>query len=514
MVGMVGKRHFLLDHRATYAEIVKAKGLWLLRVWIASCCCATSAKYAQILISHLLNCFVMKVLQIFSKIIDNGLEIRFHRHLYPITYPRFVWEATPKGTQIALKDNLALATTIHLPLVFNSLGVVYHSGRPLLEPYFVQNFLKDIPSCTEVDGTSTDEMVRRFFNIDYQFLEPAIVYPSQEQVDSPQCALVGMSFGKDSLLTYAVANEIGLNPKMIYVVEQSMTFEKKHKLELAKRFKKEFGKEFNILKHETGKLRDYQYMGVPVTEFGWGLQTTEYALEFIPFAYAQNAKYLLFGNENTTAATYMDAEGRWIVHPCYDQSHGWTVHIDQITQSFSGRSVHTASLIEPLMDMIVQYILVHRYPELAKYQMSCFTETEAGRDYRWCHNCSICAKIYLMCVASGIDPKAVGLRRNMLERENKRFFTLFGGKSIMLTYARSRLGLDEQLFAFYLAARKNAHGSLIQEFKTSHLYQEAKNREEELCRTFCSLHDSISVPEELKKKVISICKEELASFNI
>ena len=96
---------------------------------------------------------------------------------YPIKYPSTVWQATPKTTQKALKDNLALATTMHLPLVLNSPDIIYHSGCPLLEPYFIQNFLKDIPSCTEVDGASTDEAVRKFFNINYQFLEPKITYP-------------------------------------------------------------------------------------------------------------------------------------------------------------------------------------------------------------------------------------------------------------------------------------------------------------------------------------------------
>jgi 7-cyano-7-deazaguanine synthase in queuosine biosynthesis len=331
-------------------------------------------------------------------------------------------------------------------------------------------------------------------------------------VNSPSGALVGTSFGKDSLLTYAVADEIGLEPEMVYVVEQSMTYEQKHKTELARQFKNEFGKQLNILKHETGKLRDYPYLGVPFTEMGWGLQTTEYALELIPFAYALKAKYLLFGNEQTAASTYMDSKGRWTVHPCYDQSHHWTVHIDQITRMFSGRSVKTGSIIEPLMDMMIQYILAHRYPEIAKYQMSCFTETEAGRDYHWCHNCSICAKMYLMCIGSGIDPAKIGLRVNMLERKYKQFFTLFGGKSITMTYAHTKVGRDEQLFAFYLAAKRGAKAGLIEEFKASPLLQEAKDREEELHKTFCTLHTSISVPQELRNKINSIYKEELDDF--
>jgi hypothetical protein len=455
----------------------------------------------------------MNPLQIYSKVTDTGVEISFQDIPYPIKYPTNVWKATPKDTQKALKDNLALATTMHLPLIFNSSKIIYHSGLPLLEPYFIQNFLKDIPSCTEVDGTCTDETVRKFFNTEYQFLDSNIVYPSNQTVDSPSRALVGTSFGKDSLLTYAVAEEIGLEPEMVYVIEQSMTYEQKHKTELAKRFKNEFGKELNILKHETGKFRDYPHLGVPFTELGWGLQTTEYALELIPFAYALKSKYLLFGNEQTAASSYMDSDGRWTIHPCYDQSHRWTVHIDQITQTFSGRSVNTGSLIEPLMDMMIQYILAHRYPEIAKYQMSCFTETEAGQNYHWCHECSICAKMYLMCVGSGIDPQKIGLQKNMLKPDCKRFFTLFGGKSITMTYAHTKVSRDEQLFAFYLASKRESKGSLVEEFKASPLYQEAKEREDALYKTFCTLHSSISVPKELRTAINSIYKEELASFN-
>jgi hypothetical protein len=453
-------------------------------------------------------------MEIYSEFTDTGIAVKFRDITYPIIYPNSVWNGTPTQTKLALKDNLALATTMHLPLVFEEDTVVYHSGRPLLEPYFVQNFLKDIPSCTVVDGTSTDDVVRRFFNIDYQFRDSVIITPAPEPVASPFRAIVGVSFGKDSLLTYAVADEIGLEPEMVYVVEASMTYEEKHKTALAKKFKKEFGKEMRILQHETGKLRDYPYLGLPITELGWGLQTTEYALEFIPFAYADQGKYLLFGNEQTAASSYMDAEGRWVIHPCYDQSHRWTIHIDQISQLFSAGSVRTGSLIEPLMDMMIQRTLAHRYPQIAKYQMSCFTETEAGRDYRWCHNCSICAKMYLMCVASGVDPKTIGLRVNMLDRQYKRFFTLFGGKAITLTYAHTKVGRDEQLFAFYLAALKGVNGELVEEFKASNLFEEAKEREEELINTFVSIYESISVPNELKAQVLSIYKEEIATFEI
>ena len=104
------------------------------------------------------NSLIMKPIHIHSRVTDNGVDIRFREASYPIVYPTSVWEATPKETQTALKDNLALVTTMHLPLVLDASSIVYNSECPLLEPYFVQNFLKDIPSCSEVDGTCTDEM--------------------------------------------------------------------------------------------------------------------------------------------------------------------------------------------------------------------------------------------------------------------------------------------------------------------------------------------------------------------
>ncbi|MFX1482212.1 MAG: hypothetical protein ACFFCP_03380 [Promethearchaeota archaeon] len=452
------------------------------------------------------------MLEIRSESIEHGFAVKFRDTSLPVTYPHDYWKKTPEPTRLALVDNLTLATTMHLPIVFDEPEIIYHSGRPLLESYFVENFFRDIPSCTDVDGTDTVEFVRRFFNTQYRFQDPVIKVPSDTPVGSGFRAIIGMSFGKDSLLTYAIADELGLDPEMAYFVEPSMTYEEKHKTALAKQFKEEFNKDLHIILHETGKLRDYPFLGLPFSEFGWALQSTEYALECIPLAYALQGKYILFGNEQTTSATYLDKYG-WLVNPCWDQTHNWTVHIDQMTKMFSGRSVGTGSLIEPLMDMMVQRTLVHRYPKYAKYQMSCFTETEAGRDYRWCHHCTICAKMYLLCEGGGVNPAKVGLKKNMLEREHRNRFTLFGGTT-SLTYLHSETAMDEQLFAFYSATKKNAKGGLVEDFKSSELYREAQDREDELYKKFITLYEPISIPADLKDGVMSIFKEELDSFEL
>ena len=69
-----------------------------------------------------------------------------------------------------------------------------------------------------------------------------------------------------------------------------------------------------------------------------------------------------------------------------------------------------------------------------------------------------------------------------------------------------------QLFAFYLATKRNCKDPLVEEFKTLPVYEEAKTREDELVHRFLSMYDSITIPSELKSPVLSIFKEELNSF--
>lgn len=455
-----------------------------------------------------LNSQNYKKILIKSENLENGFEIEFDSKTYLNEYPEGIWKKTPEKIRSFLVDNLALATTMHLGMIYaENKYISYNTSRPFLESYFNQNFIFDLPSCAEVDDKSIPDELKKFLHIQFSFKDQIIKQPGNNPVENPFRALIGMSFGKDSLLTYAIADEIGLDPEMIYVVEQSLTYEQKHKLNLAKKFKNEFGKELHVLKHETGKLRDYEYLRLAKSEYGWGLQNTEYALEFIPYAYSLQGKYILFGNEQSTSETYFEDKYNWKVYPCYDQTHEWTVQLNQITKMITANTVQTGSLIEPLMDMMIQRILIRRYPQYAKYQMSCFTENESGRDYHWCQECTVCAKMYLLCVASGMDPKKIGFTKNMLEKDNKSLFTIFGGKS-NLTYLNSGLGRKEQLFALYLASKNTTNGQLLEQFKESQLYSEAKEQEEDLRKIFMKIYDSISVPNELKYDIYSIYKEE------
>jgi hypothetical protein len=174
-------------------------------------------------------------------------------------------------------------------------------------------------------------------------------------------------------------------------------------------------------------------------------------------------------------------------------------------------AVQVGSLIEPLMDMMVQRILVNRYPRYAGYQMSCFAEGAAGKKNRWCHECFICAKMYLLCLAGSVNPRAIGFESSMLTRKHAHHFSIFGGGS-EFPYSRTDDARDEQLFAFFCANRFGAQDELVQDFADSPLADEAKDRESELFSKFIRIYPAITVAETHQDPLMSIYEDELKQF--
>jgi len=437
----------------------------------------------------------------------HGFEILFRDSKYVLYYPDGIWQAYPQEAKNVLFDNLVYAETVHLPLTFRRNEIEFNTSPPFFQTQFFQNMIMDLPSCADVDGTYTSELLKEFMNLKTRFKDNEVKLPKYRHETREDSSVVSLSFGKDSLLTWAVCRELGLNPQATYIVEPVLLYEEKHKDKLARGFQEEFGVKLQKIEHSMGNLRDGLRLGVGKTELGWGLQSTQYAMMILPIAHRFQSRYILFGNEQSCGEHYYDREG-YVCYPAYDQCHSWTTQIDLITRQLSGGGVRTMSVIEPLNDIAVVYTLYKRYSEVAKYHMSCFVDTEAGRDHRWCMDCSVCSKMYLLIKASGFDPKEVGLNRNMLTEEMRDYFSLFGGSSVN-TYALTGRGRDEQLFAFYLTWRNGDRSPLVEEFEKRFL-DEAKGREDELYKTFFGIHHAITLPSHIKNQVESIYKEALS----
>ena len=92
-------------------------------------------------------------------------------------------------------------------------------------------------------------------------------------------------------------------------------------------------------------------------------------------------------------------------------------------------------------------------------------------------------------------------------KEDKKYYSLFNPKTKDF-YELMQEKKDQQLLAFYLAYKNGVKGYLINLFKKKFLKQ-AIEREDELYRKFLKPQLSVTMPRELKKKVLSIYREEL-----
>ncbi|MBI4439642.1 hypothetical protein HY638_01610 [Candidatus Woesearchaeota archaeon] len=442
------------------------------------------------------------MLNINSSKTRDGMRVSFRGKNYGIAYPGKKWEKIPRDLQETLVRNIALVSTIHLPVVLEEKKIRYNTGFPIFESMFYQNMIYDIPSCTMFNGRRASEAIRDFMNVDFEFSDYEFSIPDTSY-DAGDNVVIPFTFGKDSLLTFALCRELGLKQSLVHVEEPMFRHEMPQKDILSGKLKKEFNADVERLTHKTGLFRDMAHLGVDKKEFGWGHQTTEYSLLMVPYLVNRKARLVLFGNEQDNNYYIYDDEG-FICYPSFDQSSSWTQQQDAMVKILTGNNAGVSSLIEPLNDFAILKILHQRYPRLAKYQMSCFSD-KTGK--RWCQHCSKCARSYINLSAAGADLKSLGITTNMLEKKFRNYYTVFSGSKLD-GFDASAVARDEQLFSFYLAYKNGAKGYLMDEFKKKYLREVRKN-EDILSKKYLRVHEPKTIPADLKRQVLSIFREEL-----
>jgi len=440
----------------------------------------------------------------------NGRGIRFNleNQSFEIIYPENIWPKYPPFQKKLLSENLTFALTFHLPYLWQMDSLNYLMARPVSEPFLFKGFISALPSTALMKKESTTKLIKKLFEIDYHFIQGKNILTSNLfPRETNKTAILPFSFGKDSLLTYSLLKELGINPIPIFVKEPLSVEENYHIEILAKKFFEEFKEKIIFVENQAGKLREAGEGGW----YGWELQLTQYAIMLLPIIWAKKARYLFFSNEQSCNEEFLDKEGFWC-NPVYEQSVKWLEQMNDLFQILGMKNLEVGSLIEPLNDLAIVKILHHRYPKIAKYQASCSAETPEARFNRWCGNCSKCARLFIFFLANNIDPAKIGIPTNMLELKYKNKYALFeDGNNKDSAYDESRLGRDEQLLAFFLAYKNGKKGELIDLFKSLYL-KEAEKREKELKEEYFGIHSTKTLPKELKDKLLNIYKEELKNL--
>ena len=444
-----------------------------------------------------------KSIELRSSITADGVRLSYGKRKFDLIYPSNVWYTYPSKSQQVLVDNLAYLLTINLPFVSDFKRIVYNTTKPFFEKKFKRMVLEGIPSASHDYEQHSKELVERFLSTEVVFRDDWPRKPFYDEVLDEK-SIIPLSCGKDSLLTLAVAKEAGLNPIAVYIVDTVIPSENKIKIKHAKKLCKEQGIKLVFLKNSIEKLNDFETWDTMETCLGYMHMITGFCFISLPLAHFFGADKILIGNQKDMDFPFVNKDNI-LTWPSPDQTSKATKEQHKMIQKMTGREAGVYSIIRPLTNIAITKILHHRYPEFAKYQVSCDC-LDACDEERWCHNCNKGARLSLFTHAIGKHPRAVGFKREMLDKKHEKHYALFEGKEVD-HYELSKEARDQQLLAFLMAYRAGVKGYLIDKFKRKYL-QEAKAREGELRKKFFKVYPT-PLPRYHKKEIISIYKEEM-----
>jgi hypothetical protein len=399
---------------------------------------------------------------------DKGLEIRLNGGSYRVDYPPEVWGTLPDDAKKLIVDHVAFMSTNYLPIVLKKRGIVYGTRQPMLESFVFESTVFDIPSSALLDGRSTVETLRQYYNTDFRF-EGGETVVWGKKYRPRRRAIISFTSGKESLVTLALCRELGIEPILVNVVEPSNIYEEKHRRKLLEEIAVEFGVEWYMIRHEPGVFHDGRKMGYKPSSLGWGTQLLYYLVLFLPFMVRSGARYVFYGNENSCDKEAPHPEG-FRTNYCFDQSTGWTMQMDIAARLLTGGSARVGSLVGPLNEIAVTKVLHDGYPDLAKYQMSCFCEDPPAEEHRWCCTCSKCARTYAFIRGLGYDPASVGFWKDMFTEEHTNLYPALGGEKTF-GFDKSGLGREEQELSLYMAAQREPENQFLRGYMERSMYR-------------------------------------------
>ncbi|MBW2989393.1 hypothetical protein KY358_03685 [Candidatus Woesearchaeota archaeon] len=448
-------------------------------------------------------------MEIVTKVKENGLSCNIGKD-YLLNYPDGIWDILSERSKSILADNIAyLKVASYASLLKEKFS--FSTAHPLLRAFFDRCAELDLPRMAFEDSVSASSLKKRFQKAEFSFSRGCSGSLADEKGSFESCpdegAVLSFSLGKDSLLSYALAKEIGIPMDLVFFEDMNEE-ELIQKKKLISSFQEEFRENIHFVRdglddiHLNPKINRTGSSGI----YGSNAMSG-YMMMLLPFASAGKKSRIIFGNEQNFNDHFTDMEG-FMAYPSYEQSAKCMLDQNKALDDLTGGKVQLNSLIEPLYNIAEVKVLFRRYPQAAKYQMSCSLAESEDEGERWCYKCPMCAKSFLYLKANGIDPSIIRFNRDLFSKEHEHLYPLFN-KEPKRVYEKPKAVRDEQLFAFYLAFKLGCKGHLIDKFKRLFL-GEAKEREDHLYDRFFTAHDAVSIRGNIKEKVTSIFDEELS----
>ncbi|HWN81991.1 MAG TPA: hypothetical protein VNM87_07845 [Candidatus Udaeobacter sp.] len=230
------------------------------------------------------------------------------------------------------------------------------------------------------------------------------------------------SGGKESLLTYGILRDLGVEVHPIFVNEsgrhwftalnayrwfQARVPETARVWTSADRVFNFMLRQLEFVRRDFARVRAdiYPIRLWTVAVFVFGV---------LPILAARRAGRLLIGDEYDTTQVGK-TKGVTNYHGLYDQS----LYFDQLLTRFfrdKGFALEQTSLLRPCSELLVEKVLAERFPELLALQVSCHATHVEGERVLPCGTCEKCRRVVVMARALGLSPRILGYNAAQVAR--------------------------------------------------------------------------------------------------
>lgn len=439
------------------------------------------------------------------KYVANGDYLKIHlnsREKYKVSYPKKYLSVLSAEDKNKLLKNFVYCKTCPLRITHKRLS--YKFEKPFMEDFIERSVVSDIPRISHMSKINGKLIEDSFYSNKSKFLDTITGDAlSLREKSLEDRFLLSLSFGKDSLFTYALLKELGVNFSLVSF-NVGIKNEKKVKTKIISKFLKNEKQTLVLINDNTDKLivNHTDKKNTFFLDYTNGLLS--FTLELIPVAINSGCRYIVFGNQKDFDNYYIDNNTHKRVYYSSDQSSPYMHSENKFLHDFTNNNIKVTSLIKPIYDISTYKILSTRYKRLIPYILSC----EDSPSKAWCGNCEICAFSYLL-ISAFADPKMLKFRKDTFGQENLKDYFLFARNRSVYQNVYSKSFRDQELLGFLLAIRNGQNGYLMELFKKRYL-KEAERREAELRKKFFKVYKSDLVPSFLRKNLYDLLEKELS----
>jgi len=247
-------------------------------------------------------------------------------------------------------------------------------------------------------------------------------------MDSSRHAILS-SGGKDSLLSFGLLRETGCEVHPIFINESG-----RHWFTALNAYRHFSANIPHTARVWTNSDRVFSWMlrHMPFVRQDFeNIRSDEYPIRLwtvavflfgaLPILRKRGIGRLLIGDEYDTTQR-LTHQGITHYDGLYDQSR----HFDNaLTRYFhrKGWEISQFSILRPLSELFIEKILVERYPDLQRHQVSCHAAHKENESVRPCGRCEKCRRIVGMLTALGADPRNCGYTQEQITRCLKNLLT-------------------------------------------------------------------------------------------